>query len=134
MRRFSLWAAGLLALSLAAPAPAQGRRQSPERMFKRLDTNHDGRISRDEWTRKPEAFDRLDANSDGAITLEEAEAASKHAADRAREAFATMDQNQDAQVSREEWKGTPEAFDRLDVNRNGVITREELQALRPKKK
>jgi hypothetical protein len=60
-----------------APAP-NGRRQghrSFEERFKRLDRNNDGTISRDEWTRKPEAFDRLDANHDGVLTQDELKAA-----------------------------------------------------------
>ena len=39
--------------------------------FAKLDKNGDGKISRDEWTRKPKAFDRLDLNHDGFITIDE---------------------------------------------------------------
>lgn len=40
-----------------------------------LDTDGDGRISRDEWTRSAEAFDRIDANDDGYLDGAEMEAA-----------------------------------------------------------
>jgi len=44
---------------------------TPEDVLKKLDTNGDGKVSRDEWTGPPQAFDKLDANADGAITKEE---------------------------------------------------------------
>jgi Ca2+-binding EF-hand superfamily protein len=37
------------------------------------------------------------------------------------------DANGDGQISREEWKRNPRAFDRLDGNRDGVISRDEAQ-------
>lgn len=46
-------------------------RQRFEARFERVDANHDGVISRDEWTRKPQAFDRIDANHDGVLTQDE---------------------------------------------------------------
>ena len=49
--------------------PARGARM--RRAFKRLDTDRNGAISRQEWTRRPEVFDRLDANKDGQLTREE---------------------------------------------------------------
>jgi len=38
----------------------------------------------------------------------------------------TMDINNDGQISRDEWKGNPKAFDRIDKNGDGSLTREEL--------
>jgi hypothetical protein len=58
----------------------QKQRQRGERHEKRrhrlaqLDTDKDQRISRDEWIRRPKAFDRLDSNHDGFITREEMKA------------------------------------------------------------
>ncbi|HWQ33937.1 MAG TPA: EF-hand domain-containing protein [Blastocatellia bacterium] len=49
------------------------RQQKLDRAFQRLDRNNDGRITRDEWTRRPKAFDRFDLNRDGAITRDEFE-------------------------------------------------------------
>jgi EF hand domain-containing protein len=37
----------------------------------RMDTNNDGKISRDEWKGKPENFNTIDKNGDGFITKEE---------------------------------------------------------------
>jgi Ca2+-binding EF-hand superfamily protein len=61
-----------------------GPRRSPEEILQKLDTNHDGKISLDEWKAGPrsqkdparaqEMFNKLDANHDGFITLEELKA------------------------------------------------------------
>jgi hypothetical protein len=60
---------------MAAPTPPAGADNAPppppaagmrSRMLERLDTNHDGMVSRDEYrTQVAERFDRLDANHDG---------------------------------------------------------------------
>jgi Ca2+-binding EF-hand superfamily protein len=39
-----------------------------------------------------------------------------------------MDINNDGAISRDEWKGKPEAFDRIDKDGDNLITREELGA------
>jgi Ca2+-binding EF-hand superfamily protein len=38
----------------------------------------------------------------------------------------TMDINNDGQISRDEWKGRPEAFNRIDKNGDGSLTQEEF--------
>jgi Ca2+-binding EF-hand superfamily protein len=43
-----------------------------------------------------------------------------------------MDKNNDSQISREEWKGPAELFNRLDSNNDGVITSDEIKAHRGK--
>jgi hypothetical protein len=65
-----------------AVPPAARQRLTPEqrqqrraarvsRALKRLDADGNGAISRQEWTRRAEAFDRIDANKDGQITPDE---------------------------------------------------------------
>jgi Ca2+-binding EF-hand superfamily protein len=93
-----LGAAGLLALTpadvLAGPKGAKkgkGQGQGLEALFKKLDTNHDGKLSKDEFAKITELrkgkgegaavkvkekavdtlFGKLDANNDGALTLDE---------------------------------------------------------------
>lgn len=54
--------------------------QTPEQIeanFKQMDTNHDGAITKDEWTaagRREQGFARFDQNGDGKITLDEMKA------------------------------------------------------------
>jgi EF-hand domain pair len=85
--------AGLLAFSVNgsladdAGEKGNGQRANPEAVFKRIDTNGDGKISKDEFRAfiekamkgkrrdNPELvdrlFDRLDANGDGYLSLDE---------------------------------------------------------------
>lgn len=81
MERFSIFAVCLLALLFSTsilaqnPQDPRGARQRgghhQGNKLKRMDTNNDGVISRDEWRGKPRGFDRLDINNDGVITREE---------------------------------------------------------------
>ncbi len=99
MARFVTTAAllGAFALALypvAANEVKMGKckgRHNPEAIFKKLDANNDGKLSRDEFMKMadwikarrgdkagekalkflPRMFERLDANKDGSLTLEE---------------------------------------------------------------
>jgi len=103
-------------------------------MFARLDTNHDGSITRDELTavearreQKAEAraqrfdpakaFDRLDLNHDGKITAEEVAAA------HARHARSASGRTQTQAA------GFHGLYARADVNKDNVITRAEFDAV-----
>ena len=44
--------------------------------------------------------------------------------------FAEMDKNKDKKISRDEYKGAPQAFDRLDENKDGFIDDEEFNRMR----
>ncbi|MBO0725225.1 MAG: EF-hand domain-containing protein [Blastocatellia bacterium] len=142
MKRFLIFAAcvsaSLASISVLSQAPqgAQAPQGQPsprrrggfnvDKRMKRMDTNNDGVISRDEWKGKPEGFDKIDKNGDGSLTREELEAAARRQAGR----FDQMDTNNDGRISRDEWKGPPKRFDRLDVNGDGVLTKEEIRSVR----
>jgi hypothetical protein len=61
--------AALPALCAAAALAQDG--PSPERRFREMDRDRDGRLSRDEFRGPPQAFDRIDRNGDGVIALDE---------------------------------------------------------------
>jgi len=73
-RRFSVTrrlAAWLLAGLAVAASPASAQEDRAATMLKRMDADGDGRISKDEWQRKPGGFRRMDTDEDGFLTLEE---------------------------------------------------------------
>ena len=86
MKRFSILALTLLALALPAfaqdpqlPAREQERlaRHGGKHKggkLKKMDTNQDGAVERNEWQGKPKKFEKLDLNHDGVITKEEIKA------------------------------------------------------------
>lgn len=47
------------------------RGQQMKNKIMQMDTNGDGFISREEWTRNEKAFDRIDLNKDGRLSREE---------------------------------------------------------------
>jgi Ca2+-binding EF-hand superfamily protein len=126
------------------PAPRAARAMKTEaradvqahvqRMFARLDANHDGFITKDEVNAAQaqraartdqrtarldpaKRFERLDANHDGQITAAEVEAA--------RAARATANADANAQNRRD--RGN-RLFARADANKDGVVTRVEFDA------
>jgi Ca2+-binding EF-hand superfamily protein len=150
MRKTVLMAA-LIALAPAAllagttpetPSSARGPGPGHEGdWFKRLDTNQDGAITKDEAQaanaeRITKTFDTLDANKDGMITQDEMRAAheARHAEMQAQfdARFKQADTNSDGLLSKDEaQKGMPRlahAFDKLDANKDGQLSPEEMQA------
>lgn len=129
-----------LAHALAQPGPGSGPR-GPERMFERLDTDRDGRVTREEaMARLAERFAQADADRDGGVSLAEFQAAPLRAgavrpgdagdgrrADRRAAMFRALDANSDGRVTLEEARPAAEArFRAADANGDGAITREEV--------
>ena len=85
MKRFSIFPICLLALLILAFATAgfgqdpptqsgQHAYRHPGKKLKKMDANHDGQITRDEWKGKPKKFNKFDVNHDGVITKDELQA------------------------------------------------------------
>ncbi len=118
----------------------------PEKKLDKLDTNHDGQISRAEHTAGiQQMFSKLDTDNDGVVTAAEAEAgkATPHngsvhddmQTDEMRndrlghEKFQKLDKNDDGRVTLEEAaNGCDAMFDKEDTNHDGTLSREELAA------
>ncbi len=127
-----------------AGAPATAPRGHGPMMggFMRLDTDHDGKISRDEAAKNPKLaakFDQLDANHDGFLDRSDFEAMRKaHGQKR----FADMDTNHDGKISKEEMLAAmakrdaeraqkrgefvDAMFKRMDTNGDGMLSQDEL--------
>jgi Ca2+-binding EF-hand superfamily protein len=127
-----------VAIALAATVLCgdAGQAQEPgrfaDRMFDRIDADHDGVLTRSEvQAARSRMFDRLDADRDGALTTAEAEAARNRARARAArrserfagtqgERLAALDRNRDGQVSRDEFVAGTGWFDRMNTTGRGV--------------
>ncbi len=95
-----------------------------------LDADHDGKISKEEFTGPDEAFDRLDADGDGFVAAGEAggRGGGQDAggnAQRWQAMWRNADKNGDGAISEDEWPGKPEMFEKLDRNGDGVIGEDE---------
>lgn len=119
-------------------AQAQQPGRFADRMFDRIDADHDGVATRAEvQAARGRMFDRLDANHDGVVTAAEAEAARNQAQARAAgrlahfaerraqmptrsERLVDLDRNGDGLVSRDEFVAGTSWFDRLDTTGRGV--------------
>jgi Ca2+-binding EF-hand superfamily protein len=104
--------------------------------FAGLDTNHDGRITRDEWRGNDNSFNQHDWNGDGVLSGIEVtpgvqrpggddddEGENDEIADR----FESLDLNHDNRISLSEWRGQRDVFERLDLNDDGFLVLDELR-------
>lgn len=108
------------------PPAVQGKRGKGNRVkpFKKMDTNGDQKVAREEWRGQAEGFDKLDADKDGFLTREELGQGIK---DQGVKALKQLDANSDGKIAREEWTRNARGFDRLDTNGDGFLTADELR-------
>jgi Ca2+-binding EF-hand superfamily protein len=81
-----------------------------ERLLKRGDHNHNGKLEADEYR----------------TVLEDLRDFAKQARKQAVQRFESMDKDRDGKVSREEFTGPKARFDLLDRNGDGFLTQEEF--------
>jgi Ca2+-binding EF-hand superfamily protein len=99
-------------------------------LFRGLDADRDGAVTRDEWER---FFADHDDNRDGRLVLTEVQptAAQEESVspDAGRQAaFERLDTNKDGIVEKSEWPGNDKDFQLLDADHNGNLSREEFLA------
>ena len=69
-----------------------------------------------------QAFDRMDADKDGFLTKDELRSAAREFRGKHRSRLREMDADADGNISRSEWKGKEEIFNRLDANNDGLLS------------
>lgn len=136
-KRFSIAAICLMAIILSTAVFAQdpagpqaqrnGRRHGGK--LKKLDTNQDGQITRDEWKGRDRGFQKADRNNDGIISREEAMNGRRQFG---KQRLQQMDADKDRKITRGEWTGDPETFGKLDQNNDGTLTKDEMKGRRRK--
>ena len=136
-KRFSIVAICLMAMVLSTAVFAQdptspqtqrnGRRHGGK--LKKMDTNQDGQITRDEWKGRDRGFQKADRNNDGIISREEAMNGRRQFG---KQRLQRMDADKDRKITRGEWTGDAETFGKLDKNNDGTLTRDEMKGRRRK--
>lgn len=127
-----------LALAAAAgavlAAPAAFAFPDPAEMLVRADLNHDGQITRAEFTRvRAERFDQLDRRHVGYVSLDAYPrmAMMGAQADAMMAMVQSLDLNHDGKVTRREFDhGPTPVFDRADLNHDNIVSRAELAVFR----
>jgi len=140
--RFGRWAAaqnGVAATAstqtATAPTAAGPRAQFAQRRFDKLDTNHDGVVTQDEFVAAAVArFQALDTQGTGQVTAAEIVNSPKAQARVNRVAehlVKRMDSNGDGAVSQDEFlAAAKKRFERMDKNGDGFIDADEIPAHR----
>jgi len=120
---FAAMTTGLASASEETPGnPARG-------MIAHDDLDGDGRVSKEEFPGPDEHFTRFDLDGDGFINREEARQARgpREQSGRVPGKFKEDDADGDGVVSRTEFSGPADHFDRLDLNGDGVIQESEAR-------
>jgi len=105
-------------------------RNTPDDRFTEMDTNRDGRLSRNEWTHGRDSFERLDSNNDQYLSRSELlnrdwndrNDRDEDLYPRDDRRFRDLDRNRDSRLSSSEWTGSRDFFDRLDRNNDGWLS------------
>jgi Ca2+-binding EF-hand superfamily protein len=112
------------------------RGRAGEAMFRRMDANRDGRLTKDEWKLKAEFFERFDRNKDGFISADEVMLLGRGGRGRrgpdARSGKSSAhflqkyDANRDGKVTKDEFKHE-RRFAEIDADGDGALSKAEIE-------
>ena len=103
--------------------------------LKKYDADEDGALSKKEFPGSDKNFDKIDADSGGTVTLEELTAAHQEwiKEEFARNFLKKNDADEDGVLSKKEFPGSDEKFDKIDADSDGSVTLAELTAAHEKR-
>lgn len=95
------------------------------KILDRLDKNDDQKISKAEWRGPDKIFVHFDKNKDGFLTKKEIP--NKNKSQKGKRMFQFLDLNKDHEISKDEWRGDIQKFNKLDKNGDGVISPQDFE-------
>jgi hypothetical protein len=119
-----------IAMTIGIGVASEGNRDNPPQgMIQQDDQDGDGKISKEEFPGPEEHFTRIDQDGDGFINENEARKAPRPEGQGGRVPgkFQEDDADGDGVVSRTEFSGPSDHFDRLDLNGDGAIQESEAR-------
>ena len=120
----------ITAMATSFASASEEARENPQLgLIERHDQDGDGKVSKMEFHGQDEHFTRIDLDSDGFINQQEALKAPRPKGQRGRllGKFTEDDADGNGVVSRAEFSGPADHFDRLDLNGDGAIEENEAR-------
>jgi hypothetical protein len=96
--------------------------------FDDLDANNNGRVERSEWYFSTATFQSMDRNRDGTLSRFEVVGGQNSNGD-VYDQFASLDYDRNGSLARNEWHWSAASFTQRDLDHNGVLSQREFETM-----